>query len=155
MGKRKDLSPRKKGQISVLLEVRGLKQKDIAKRLNVSTQTVSSVKKALDLGRKIDASRKGNCGRKRKTSPRLDRKIKAMALKNRRATCKTLSMDLAKQGDIVSRRTINNRLLEVGLKSYRPRQKPRLTEKMKQARYQWAVQHETWTSEDWSKVRLH
>ena len=49
MGKRKDLSPRKKGQISVLLEVKGLKQKDIAKILNVSTQSVSSVKKTLDL----------------------------------------------------------------------------------------------------------
>ena len=39
MGKRKDLNPRKKGQISVLLEVRGLKEKDIAKKLNISTQT--------------------------------------------------------------------------------------------------------------------
>ena len=153
MGKRKDSSPRKKGQISVLLEVKGLKQKDIAKRLNVSTQSVSSVKKTLDLGRKIGVLRKGKCGRKRKTTPRLDRKIKAMALKDRRASCKKLSMELAKQGDILSRRTINNRLLEQGLKAYRPRKKPRLTEKMKHARYQWAVQHESWTSEDWSKVR--
>ena len=106
----------------------------------------------MDLGRKIDTSRKGNCGRKRKTTPRLDRTIKAMALKDRRASCKKLSMDLAKQGNILSRRTIKY-LLKQGLKAYRPRQKPRLTEKMKQARYQWAVQHETWTSEDWSKVR--
>ena len=65
MGKRKDLSPRKKGQISVLLEVKGLKQKDIAKRLNVSTQSVSSVKKTLDLGRKIGVLRKGKCGKEK------------------------------------------------------------------------------------------
>ena len=90
MGKGKDLSPRKKGQISVLLEVKGLKQKDIAKRLNVSTQSVSSVKKTLNLGRKIGVLRNGKCGRKRKTTPRLDRKIKAMALKDRRASCKKL-----------------------------------------------------------------
>ena len=81
MGKRKYLSPRKKGQVSVLLEVRSLKQKDIAKKLNVSTQTVSHVKKILDLGRNLGSSRKGNCGRKKKTTPHLDRKIKAMALK--------------------------------------------------------------------------
>ena len=56
MGKRKGLSPRKKGQISVLLEIRGLKQKDIAKKLNASTQTVSSVKKKLDLGRNLGSS---------------------------------------------------------------------------------------------------
>ena len=66
MGKRKDLSPRKKGQISVLLEVKGLKQKDIAKRFNVSTQSVSSVKKTLDLGRKIGVLRKGSVEEKEK-----------------------------------------------------------------------------------------
>ena len=152
MGKRKDLSPRKKGQISVLLEVRGLKQKDITKKLNLSTQTVSSVKKKLDLGRNLGSSRKENCGRKKKTTPRLDRKVKAITLKDRRASCKKLSIDLAKQGYVESRRTINNCLLEQGLKSYRPRRKPRLTEKMKQARYQWTFEQETWTSEDWLKV---
>ena len=70
MGKRKDLSPRKKGQISVLLEVNGLKQKDIAKRLNVSTQSVSSVKKTLDLGRKIGVLRKVWKKKKNNTSSR-------------------------------------------------------------------------------------
>ena len=65
---------------------------------------------------------------------RLDRKIKAMELKNRRASCKKLSMELANQDIIVDRKTINNRLLEQGLKAYRPRKKPRLTQKIKQAR---------------------
>ena len=68
MGKRKDLSPRKKGQISVLLEVKGLKQKDIAKRLNVSTQSVSSVKKTLDLGRKIRCFKKRKVWKKKKNN---------------------------------------------------------------------------------------
>ena len=71
MGKRKDLSHRKKRQISGLLEIRGLKQKDIAKILNVSTQTVSSVNKNLDFGKNLGSSKKGNCERKIKTTPRL------------------------------------------------------------------------------------
>ena len=45
MGKRKDLSLKKKGQISVLLKRSDLKQKEIAKKLNISTQTISATKK--------------------------------------------------------------------------------------------------------------
>ena len=43
MEKRKDLNPRKKGQINVLLKHSDLKQKEIVKKLNISTQTVSAV----------------------------------------------------------------------------------------------------------------
>ena len=43
-------------------------------------------------------------------------------------------MELANEGIMVDKRTINKRLLEKGLKSYRPMRKPRLTQKMKQAR---------------------
>jgi len=56
MGKSKVLSPGKRGQITVLLNHSGLKQKDIAKE-TVSTQTVSVVRKTLELGRVIDSSR--------------------------------------------------------------------------------------------------
>jgi len=45
MGKRKNLSPRKSGQITVLLKRSDLKQKDIAKEVNILTQTASSVRK--------------------------------------------------------------------------------------------------------------
>ena len=49
----KDLSPRKKGQISVLVKQSDLKQKEIAKKLNISTQTVSAVRTKLEMGRNI------------------------------------------------------------------------------------------------------
>ena len=71
-----------------------------------------------------------------------------MALNDKRASCTKLSMELAKQGIVLHRKTINNRLLEQGLRAYRPRKKPRLTD----ARYQWAMEHQNWTSEDWAKV---
>ena len=76
-----------------------------------------------------------------------------MALKDRRAFCKKLFMRLANQDIIVDRKTINNRLLEQGLKTAMPRKKTGLTQKIKRARYQWDLQHKNWTSEDWSKVR--
>jgi len=60
-------------------------------------------------------------------------------LQKRRASCKNLSMELAHEGIMVDRRTNNKRLLEQGLMSHMRRKKPRLTQKMKHARYQWAV----------------
>jgi len=44
MVKIKEFSPRKRGQITVLLKHSDLKQKDIAKEVNVSIQTVSGVR---------------------------------------------------------------------------------------------------------------
>ena len=74
MRKRKDLSPRKKGQISVLLKHSDLKQKEIDKKLNKSTQTVSAIRKKLEMGRNIHSSRTEKRGRE--TILRLYRKSK-------------------------------------------------------------------------------
>ena len=154
MGKFKDLSPRKVGQINVLLSVGTLKQKEIAKKLNVSTQSVSNIKKKMENSQNLNSSRVGKCGRKRKTSSRMDRKIIKEALLNRRLTCRQISFQLAAEGVILARRTVNKRLLEVGLKAYRPRKKPRLTEMMMKTRYAWAKNHVEWTYEQWEKVRM-
>lgn len=152
MGKCSDLSPRKKGQIRVLIEESGLKQFEIAKKMGISVQSVSAIKKKMDRKQSIETKRNGKCGRRKKTSPRLDRRIKAMALTNRRASCKKISIALANEGICISRKTINNRLLDQGLKAYRPRKKPRLTKKMIESRYKWAKEHKDWSSEDWEKV---
>ena len=121
MGKRKDLSPRKKGQISVLLKHSDLKQKERAKKSNISTQAVSAIRKTLKMGRNIHSSRTGKCGRKRKTALRFDKKIKAIAFEDRRASCKKLSAGSANRDIIVDRKTIKNRLLKQGLKACRHR----------------------------------
>ena len=68
-----------------------------------------------------------------KITLRLDRKIKAIALKNRKASGKKLYIKLAIQEILVDRKTINYRLLEQELKAYRPRKERRWTQKMKQA----------------------
>ena len=68
----------------------------------------------------------------------MDRKIIKMAIKNRRVSCRMISNQFAAEGITIARRTVNKRLLESGLKVYRPRKKPRLTDKMKQACKAWA-----------------
>ena len=67
--------------------------------------------------------------------PPLDRKIVKMCLSNRRRSCRKISSGPAAQGFEVHRRMVNRRLFKVGLKAYRPRKKPRLTEKMKASRH--------------------
>lgn len=154
MGKKCDLSPRKLGQIQVLLSDTPLKQREIARKLGVSTQTISVIKKKIDSGVDLASKRVAKCGRKRKTTPRTDRQIVKMALKDRRRTCRNLSTELAVEGISLSRRRVNARLLESGLKAYRPRKKPRLTQPMIKARLAWAKDHVNWTSEQWEKVRM-
>lgn len=155
MGKTKDLSPRKVGQVKVLLHETGLKQKEIAKKLNISPQSVSLIKKKEENHQDLVTKRKGNCGRKRKTSPRVDRKMVKLALGNRRLSCRKIATLLADEEINLHPRTVNNRLLEAGLRAYRPRKKPRLTKTMIQSRYEWAKLHAHWTSDDWEKVFKH
>jgi len=95
----------------------------------------------------------GKYERKRKATPGLDRKIKAVALQNRRVSCENLSTELAHEGIIVDRRTINNRPLEQGLKPQMCRKKPCLTQKMKQASYERAIAYSKLDIRGWSKVR--
>ena len=154
MGKVSDVGPRKVGQITVLLNENTLKQKEIATKLRVSAQTVSNIKKKLEYGHSLSSNRVGKCGRKKKKTPREDRRIIQMALKDRRVSCRRLSSNLAAEGISLARRTVNGRLLDAGLKAYRPRKKPRLTVQMKRARNAWAQTHIHWTSEQWEKVRV-
>lgn len=152
MGRRNDLSPRKIGQIKVLLTSTTFKQNEIAAKLLVSPQSVLRIKKKMVFEEELGPKRVGRCGRKKVTTPRTDRKIVKIALNNRRASCKNISSTLAADGLNISRRTVNRRLLTAGLKAYRPRKKPRLTDAMKKARFAWAKEHINWTIEDWEQV---
>ena len=52
----------------------------------------------------------------------------------------------------ISVTTVQRRLLEVGLKDYRARKKPRLTCVHRQRRMEFAQAYHHWTASDWSKV---
>ena len=69
--KRKRFERQKTDQICVLLKHSDLKQKEIAKKLNVSVQVVIALKKKLQFGKTIDSSRVESCESKGITTLRL------------------------------------------------------------------------------------
>ena len=103
-------------------------------------------------GEDLKNKRVGNCGRRRKTTPHMDRRMVVMALKDRRASCMKISSVLASEGFKIHWRTVNRRLIGAGQKAYRPRKKPRLTEKMNMQRLAWANEQKEWTADEWSKI---
>ena len=114
----------------MLLEHSAIKIVELAKTLNILTRTTGPIKKKLRNNEDLVAKKAGKSG-KCKTIPRLDRKIVETCFSNRSSSCRKISSGLAAQGLWYIKKTFNRRLCEAGLKAYGPRQKPRLTEKMK------------------------
>jgi DNA-directed RNA polymerase I, II, and III subunit RPABC1 len=147
-----DLTPRKKAKISTLLNHSKHSQREIAEIIGVSQSTVRNIKKKLDDNESVETSRLGNCGRKRITTPRTERKIRQVALENRRKPRKALKSLLELDGVSISDRTLRRRFAEMGLACRRPVKKPKLTPAMRQKRMEWALKYRHWTVEDWNKV---
>ncbi len=57
----------------MLLNNSHLKQKEIAKKLNVSTQAISLIRNKWDKSENLSSKRYRNCDRKKKIAPKLDR----------------------------------------------------------------------------------
>ncbi|KAK3572737.1 hypothetical protein QTP86_006987 [Hemibagrus guttatus] len=92
-------------------------------------------------------------GRKRVSNKRDDYRFIQMSIKN----CRLTSSDLQQQcqtetGVKCMARTVRNSLLHAGLKSYKTRKKPFISEKQRRARLKFAKDHRNWTVADWSKV---
>lgn len=152
MGRKSDLSPRKRGQIKVLLENTELTQCQIALKCGVAQSVVSSIKKNMQHGSTGTPQRKGRCGRKRISSKQDDRALARLSKANRKMTSRRLMVEMNTSGVQMSSRTVRRRLIEAGLRAYRPRKKPKLTTAMKKKRLLWAKQFATWTEEDWKRV---
>ena len=152
MGKKSDLSPRKIGQIKVLLANSKLNQRQIARKLSIAQSSVSEVKRRLEFQGTGSPRRVGRCGRKRKTTPTTDRWLARESLKNRRQSSRILKQKLEEKGIAVNTSTVRRRLCEAGIKAHRPQKKPHLNARMKRQRLAWAKQFKTWTAEDWSRV---
>lgn len=153
MGSGSDLSPRKISQIKTLLLHTSNSQRKIAEIAGVSKTSVNKIKVALDKDLTLSPKRKGHSGRKRKTTPRADRKIRDICLANRKKSVANLTQMVQETGIEVSKRTVQRRLAEEGLIGHRPCKKPKLTEVMKQRRLAWAREHREWTVDDWNTVR--
>ena len=136
---RKRLSIQERMRVVVLNEV-GYTLNSIAKQLKIGRRTVQEiVKKYADTG---DVQDRPGRGRKKKTSPREDRKIIQSSIKDRRKSARDISKEIKEEiGLELSSRTIRRRLLNAGLKSCRAKKKPLLSQKARQKRLQWALEH--------------
>ncbi|XP_065665699.1 uncharacterized protein LOC136087121 [Hydra vulgaris] len=148
MGKKKDLSPRKRGQIKVLLENTELTQRQIALKCGVTQSIVLSIKKNMQHGSTGTSKRKGKCERKRISSQQDDRALARLSKSNRKMISRKLMVEMNTLGVQMSSSTVQKRLIEAGLRAYRPRKKPKLTAAMMKKRLLWAKQFATWTVED-------
>lgn len=148
-----DLSPRQKSEVKALLLHTNNSQRKIAEMVGISKTAVNKIKLSLDKDVTLSPKRKGNCGRKRKTTPRSDRKIRDICIQNRKKSAATLTQMVQASGIAVSKRTVQRRLAEQGLTGHRPSRKPKLTEAMKKRRLAWAREHRHLTVDDWNKVR--
>lgn len=125
--------------------------RSMAKKLNVNESSVRRFLSKFKTSKTLD--RKYGSGRPRCTSTREDRLIKRLCLRNRFATSSQIRSDLEKtSGSVISAKTVQRRLNEIGLRANRPAKKPLLTQKMKKTRFEWAKTFKNWTVDDWSQV---
>jgi transposase len=152
MGKIADITPRKSAKIAVLLEETSFSQRQIADKLQVSQSTVRRINAKFKRGMDLSVKRTGKCGRKRKTTPRDERKIQRTILNNRKAPISRIKAILEQEGVPISQRTLRRRSVEMGFTCCRPRRKPKLTPAMMKKRLSWAREHSKFTLEDWNTV---
>lgn len=135
----------------VLLKSQGCSNASVAKQVGCNE---SSVRRFwIKYQETNDFRRAPGSGRKRKTSSRDDREIVAMAVKDRFLSSPEISTQFCESSGIqVSKWTVCRRLDEAGLRSRRPAKKPLLTQKMRNARLQWAKARSYWSKRHWGDV---
>lgn len=152
MGRSSDITLVQKSRILVYQKETGYNQREIARKVGVSASTVNRVIKNY-AGKKTEPpSNRQNCGRKRKTSERFDRKIVKTAIMNRSMTINEIKKSVENSHTSISKMTIRRRLYENNIRARRPAIKPRLNARMMKQRLQWAMKYRKYTVEDWKRV---
>lgn len=155
MGKQKDLSAIKIGEISGMLRAKSHTQREIAQICHVSQSSVRNINQKMQSEANLNSKRKGRCGRNRITTKRDDRCIRNIVCENRKLPLNAITK-LVKDANIkVSQRTVRRRLREENLLGRRPARKPKLTPAMIKKRYDWAKKYKNFTIDDWKKVILY
>uniref|UniRef100_A0A915ED75 Transposase Tc1-like domain-containing protein n=1 Tax=Ditylenchus dipsaci TaxID=166011 RepID=A0A915ED75_9BILA len=89
-------------------------------------------------------------GRNRKTSARQDRMIARKSREDPNLTAPEIRTQL--KLDDITVRTVQNRLMEVGLFGRRPAEKPFISPKNVKERLKFAKDHQNWSVNDWKNV---
>ena len=150
MGKKAALSSEKRAQI-VSLSTMKLSEREISRQMKVSKTAVHN---AIEKFRKENTFKDSKrSGRPRISSSRDDRFIRKVVSQSPMSSAKKIQAGMAERGINMSEKTIRRRLsVDFGLKSYRPAQKPRLTEAMKKKRLEFAKRHLDWDTKMWKNV---
>jgi len=154
MGKKKDITPRKKAKVELMLKMKKFSNAAIAREIGVSRPYVSVLSKKILKNIRISPKRKGACGRKRKLTESTKRLIIRKVIQSRTKTSAEIATELKHGGTNVSDRTVRRCLFDSGLPARKPRLKQKLTLKMKEKRFLWAKQYLNWTNDDWNKVKI-
>lgn len=135
----------------VALHKENVSNRDIACRVGTNEWSVRNVLKNFRLHGSI--ARKAGSGRRKKTSPRDQRLIQGISLRNRFAHAGDVNRTFKDQtGKIVSDRTISRLLKGMGLNARRPAKKTLLTPRMRKQRLEWAKTYKNWTQAEWARV---
>ncbi|GFY31068.1 transposable element Tcb2 transposase [Trichonephila clavipes] len=120
--------------------------------LNISRQTVSKLWKQFQNDGTV--VRRPGQGRKRMTTASEDRYLALTARRNRKATARQLSSELAAAtGAVASRQTIYRRLNEKN--AFMPESQGYVfycLHRKKRDRFNWCKEHQNWTEHQWSHV---
>ena len=125
--------------------------REISEKVKCSKSVVGRVVKSYnDTGKTVSAFK---TGRPRKTSPREDRIMQRMSLKDRFKSCTEIKRVMNSTSYVnVSRQTVSRRLQEIGLFNRTPTKKPLVSSKNKKKRLEFANRYVIWTYENWAKV---
>ena len=128
----------------------GMKQKDIAQRLNIHRHTVRNTIRRFRLtGSTAELPRSG---RPRITTARDDQYIRTSHLRDRFRSATFTARNLPGIGRRISAQTVRNRLKVFNIKTYKPATKVSLTDQHKRARLAWCTARVHWNHHQWRSV---
>ncbi len=155
MGRKCDLTPRKKQVIRTLLN-ENVKYRDVLAKckkdygFDVSLGSIAKLARSPSIV--SAASRAGKCGRRRKLTKRDIRHLRALAKQNRRLPSRKLAILFQNVvGKEISRNIVLRELARSGMTRMKPKYKPLLSAKNKADRLSFANAHLAWHHE-WESV---
>lgn len=149
MGRRKSIPPTVRAQAAILAK-NGMSQRKIAAQLGISLCSVNLAIRKSATGSFNDSPR---IGRPVALTRRDERMLKIMVMKKPSISLPEMKAELQVAGIKASSSTLSRRLSnKLGLRSYRPAKKPKITPKMAKSRLEFARRYFHYTTEDWEKV---
>jgi len=144
----KDLSDFIRGRIFALKFDIGWSYNQIAYHLKMSRNTIAKVCQRMNLDEPKKRGRE-NCGSSKSTNTRDERLMVRLSEQNRFLT----AVQLQEQSfPDISVHTVRRRLVDHGLKAFKPAKKPKLNDRLMDLRKNWATSHRNWTNEDWNML---